>query len=80
MFIGVFINLVSWRTATAGVTNCMFRYDLFYLAGAMYTSYAILFLNFFYQRYIKKATPPPKVMPPSALANGVGVGIKTKQS
>ncbi len=57
MFIGIIINLISWHKASSGDTSCMFRYDLFYLAGALYSSYTILFLNFFYQRYIKKATP-----------------------
>ena len=62
MFIGMFVNFVSWNTVRSGDTSCMFRYDLFYLAGAMYTSYAVLFLNFFYQRYIKKATPKAPLM------------------
>ena len=62
MFMGIYVNLLSWHMARSG-HPCMFRYDLFYLAVTMYTSYAILFSNFFYQRYMKKAPPkaPPKV-------------------
>jgi hypothetical protein len=57
MFVGIAINLMAWYMARIVGATCNFRYDLFYLAGAMYTSYAILFANFFYQRYLKKTTP-----------------------
>lgn len=84
MFVGIFVNLVSWSVARTG-QPCMFRYDLFYLAVAMYGSYAILFSNFFYQRYIKKSygktgrktgTVHPETIPglDSKMANGDSVG------
>jgi len=53
MFMGIFVNLVSWSLTRSGAP-CMFRFDLFYLSVGMYASYAILFSNFFYQRYVKK--------------------------
>ena len=77
MFAGVCMITLSWYTAQTD-SSCMFRYDLFYLASAMYTSYAILFVNFFYQRYIKKA---PKKYPTSEHTNGGingGIGGSSK--
>ena len=59
MFVGIFINLVSWSIARTG-QPCMFRYDLFYLAAVMYGSYAVLFSNFFYQRYLNKSPSKSK--------------------
>ena len=53
MFAGIFVNGVAFRAALVGET-CTFYWDIFYLAVAMYISYTILFVNFFYQRYIRK--------------------------
>ena len=66
MFIGIAVNLMAWYMARTRGAACNFRHDLFYLAGAMYTSYAILFLNFFYQRYLKH-TPSVEATPTSLL-------------
>ena len=83
MFMGIFVNLVSWSLARSG-KPCMFRYDLFYLSVGMYISYAVLFSNFFYQRYIKrkdrgkatdmsgKGSPPETLL--TSLMNGVSHG------
>ena len=53
MFVGIFVNGVAFRATLLGQI-CTFYWDIFYLAVAMYLSYAILFMNFFYQRYIRK--------------------------
>lgn len=55
MFVGIAVNVMAWRMARKEGAGCQFRYHLFYLAATMYASYALLFANFFYQRYIKKA-------------------------
>ena len=72
MFVGVTLNLCAlWMVRTT--PSCHFRYDLFYMAVVMYTSYAILFINFFYQRYIKKSLPRQHVSgttPTKPLLNG----------
>lgn len=54
MFVGIFVNGVAFHATLFGEA-CTFYWDIFYLAVAMYISYAILFMNFFYQRYIRKA-------------------------
>lgn len=53
MFVGIFVNGVAFRATLLG-EGCTFYWDIFYSAVAMYISYAILFMNFFYQRYIRK--------------------------
>lgn len=59
MFVGIFVNGVAFRAELRGQT-CTFYWDIFYLAVAMYVSYAVLFMNFFYQRYIRKASQKAK--------------------
>ena len=54
MFVGIFVNGIAFIATLQGEA-CIFYWDIFYLAVAMYISYAILFMNFFYQRYIRKA-------------------------
>ena len=50
MFVGVFINVMAYMQQG----SCKVRVDLLQAAAVMYASYAILFLNFLYHRYIKK--------------------------
>ena len=59
MFVGIFVNGVAFIATLNGET-CTFYWDIFYLAVVMYISYAILFMNFFYHRYIRKAPRKPK--------------------
>ena len=59
MFLGIIVNGVAFRATLRGET-CTFYWDIFYLGIAMYTSYAILFMNFFYQRYIRKSPKKAK--------------------
>lgn len=66
MLMGIVVNIMSWHMTRSGA-NCMFRNDLFWLAAVMYTSYALLFINFFYHRYIKKTT----LVHSQSLANGI---------
>ena len=66
MLVGIGLNLAAWNMNRID-PDCDFRYDLFYLAAAMYTSYALLFANFFYQRYIKQAPPRPRGDTPKSL-------------
>ena len=51
MFMGVYITILSYLQR--GDERCEVREDLFLAAVGMYASYALLFMNFLYQRYIK---------------------------
>ena len=51
MFVGVIINVIAYVQRGG---SCKVRVDLFQAAAIMYVSYAILFMNFLYHRYIKK--------------------------
>ena len=52
MFVGIFVSSLAFYLTKNGV-ECRFHPDLFYTGMVMYVSYAILFMNFFYHRYIK---------------------------
>ena len=51
--VGVVTILTAFLQKSSGV-DCDASYDLLYAGLAIYVSYFILFLNFFYQRYLKK--------------------------
>lgn len=52
MFVGVYVTCLALYNNVAGrVPGCIVRYDLVYLGAAMYCSYAVLFLHFFYHKY-----------------------------
>lgn len=51
MFVGVIINVMAYVQRGG---SCKVRVDLFQAAAVIYVSYAILFMNFLYHRYIKK--------------------------
>ena len=51
MFLGLFFNFVSHRLYLAG-KECGVSNNLFYFGMAIYGSYALLFLHFFYDRYL----------------------------
>ena len=50
---GMAINIMAYRALRRGEV-CAFTYDSFYIGMVVYTSYLILFANFFYQRYLNK--------------------------
>jgi elongation of very long chain fatty acids protein 6 len=52
MFVGVYITVLAFYNSRSGrVPGCIVRDDHFFMATAMYFTYAVLFLNFFYQKY-----------------------------
>ena len=51
--VGIYMNVLAFRLLTAGV-DCYLTDQAFYYALGMYGSYFLLFLHFFYKRYIKK--------------------------
>lgn len=54
MFVAIIATLGSmWMVMVRG-ESCRFQYNVFYATIVMYVSYAILFMNYFYQRYIRK--------------------------
>ena len=53
MFAGTVLNVLSLRIESK-VFNCEVPYPSAYSGLAMYSTYMLLFLNFFYQRYIRK--------------------------
>ena len=53
-FMGLFCNLLAfWLKKSPGGEDCDLNDSMFYGAMVIYTSYAILFSNFFYRRYIQ---------------------------
>ena len=52
MFIGIYVNVLAYLQREDH--QCEVRKDLINAGAVMYASYAILFMNFFYQRYIRK--------------------------
>lgn len=54
MFVGVYVTgLAFYNYKTGRVPGCWMEDRFFYVAAGMYFSYALLFLNFFYQRYFR---------------------------
>ena len=52
MFVGVYVTGLAFYNSRSGrMPGCIVRDDHFLMATAMYFSYAVLFLNFFYQKY-----------------------------
>ena len=59
MFIGVYVTVLAFYNDRSGhVPGCSVRDDLIYMATAMYFTYALLFLNFFYQKYCTSKVKP----------------------
>ena len=54
MFVGVYINVLAYVTGLSR-EDCRMQDMTFFVGMVMYVSYAILFLNFLYHRYIKKS-------------------------
>ena len=54
MFVGAYINTVAYLTGLSQ-RECRIPDTQFLVGMGMYVSYAILFMNFFYHRYIKRA-------------------------
>ena len=52
--LGLTVIGVAYLQKRSGVA-CITRYDAIYWGALMYASYMILFINFFYQRYIKSS-------------------------
>ena len=60
-FMGIICNLLAfWLKKSPGGEDCDLGDNMFYGAMVIYVSYFILFLNFFYHRYIKKSAIPKK--------------------
>ena len=55
MFVGIVVNFYALHALNSGV-NCSANYDNIKVAFAMYLSYFILFLHFFYKTYFVKKT------------------------
>ena len=53
MFWGIFLNVLAFVQLKRGV-KCVYSEKVFYFSMAMYSSYALLFIWFFYQRYCRK--------------------------
>lgn len=53
MFLGAYVNLLAFATKYGG-QECILRDDMLYPTLVLYSLYAALFMNYFYQRYIKK--------------------------
>ena len=52
MFVGVYVTVLAFYNDRSGrVPGCTIRNDLMCMATAMYFSYALLFLHFFYTKY-----------------------------
>lgn len=51
--LGLYFNLLAFWVKSSG-EECMLMDHIFYYGMILYGSYALLFLNFFYHRYIKK--------------------------
>lgn len=52
MFMGIFINFVVLNAAVNG-TECKFRYDHILFGFLIYSTYVILFVKFFIDRYLR---------------------------
>ena len=52
MFVGLLVNITAYRSYINN-EDCDFDINIFYLGIVIYSSYAILFMIFFYTRYIK---------------------------
>lgn len=50
---GMAVNIAGYRVLSRG-EECEFTYDSFFIGLVIYTSYFILFANFFYHRYLAK--------------------------
>ena len=54
MFIGVYVTSLAFYNMKSGrIPGCYLQEHMFYVAAGMYFSYALLFLNFFYQKYFR---------------------------
>ena len=53
MFWGIFLNVLAFVQLKRGV-KCVYYENVFYFSMAMYGSYALLFMWYFYQRYCRK--------------------------
>ena len=52
MFGGLYINYISYKLFRSGRNDCWFNWNMLYSGIAIYGSYAILFMHFFYKRYV----------------------------
>ena len=52
MFVGTFLNIMSLRKSE--MFDCEVQHRLAYFGLGIYTTYMILFLNYFFQRYVRK--------------------------
>ena len=52
MFVGIFLNILSLRKSE--LFDCEVQHGLAYFGLGIYTTYIILFLNYFFQRYVRK--------------------------
>ena len=52
MFFGLYINYTLYKLFRSGRHDCWFNWNLLYYGIVVYGSYAVLFLYFFYRRYV----------------------------
>ena len=55
MFLGLYVNFVLYTFNAQGRTDCYFNWTYFYLTCCLFGSYALLFLHFFFNRYVLKS-------------------------
>ena len=54
MFMGIYLNILAFVSKHHSDMKCGFHSDLLCFGMFMYVSYALLFVNFFYERYLRK--------------------------
>lgn len=59
MLVALVVNFTAFRSYSRG-EECAIDVDVFYSGMIIYGSYALLFMNFFYQRFIKKGPKATK--------------------
>ena len=63
MFVGVYVTVLAFYNVRSGrVPGCTVRDEFIYWATAMYFSYALLFLHFFYKRYCSSSRQKSKLV------------------
>ena len=63
MFVGVYVTVLAFYNVRSGrVPGCTVRDEFIYWATAMYFSYALLFLHFFYKRYCSSSRQKSKLI------------------
>ena len=79
MVVGLLVNYMAWKTMTSG-RECMHSMLNMQVCVAMYFSYFILFVNYFYQTYLNSSKKPIKSVEKKSNANGVSKHTADKKN